>query len=79
MIYFILKIFIMVKIFKKNNTNLSIFIFYNKSTCNLIYINNFFIIHKDLNIINSLKNKLFKYFNITNLGLVFHYLGMFIA
>lgn len=42
----------------------------------LVYINNFLIISKDLNIINSLKKKLSKYFCIMNLGLVSYYLGM---
>lgn len=42
----------------KTNANHSVFISYNKSTFILVYIDNLFIMDEDLNIINSLKNKL---------------------
>lgn len=60
----------------KNNTNHSVFVFYNKATFILIYIDNLLIISEDLNIINAFKNKLFKYFYIINLGSISFYLGM---
>lgn len=42
-------------------------------------MDNLFIIGEDLNIINSLKNKLSKRFRMTDLELVSHYLGMFVT
>lgn len=62
--------------FTKTNADYSVFISYDKLTFILIYMNNLLIISKNLNIINSLKNNLSKYFYITNLGLVSHYLGI---
>lgn len=57
----------------------SIFVSYNKSKFIQVYMDNFLIISKDLNIINSLKNKLLKDFFMTYLELIFNYLGMYIT
>ena len=65
--------------FPKTDADLSIFVFYYKSTFILVYMNNFFIIVKNLKIIYSLKNKLLEHFYITDLRLVFHYLGISIT
>lgn len=63
----------------KTNINYSIFVFYNKSIFILIYMNNFFIINKDLNIINSFKNKLCEYFHKTDFWSVSYYLDNFVT
>lgn len=62
--------------FIKTDTDYSIFVFHDKSTFISVYIDNFLIIGKDLNIINGLKNKLLESFCITDLRLISHYLGM---
>ena len=60
----------------KTDVNHSVFVSHNKSMFISVYVNDLLIIGKDLNIINSLKNKLLKDFCMTDLGSVFHYLGM---
>ena len=59
--------------FTKTNANYTVFIFYNRSTFILIYIDAFFGIVKNLKIINSLKKKLLERFFIIDLRLIFHY------
>lgn len=63
----------------KTDANHSVFVFYDKSTFILVYVDNLFINDKDLNIIYSLKNKLSECFYMTDLESVFHYLGMTIT
>lgn len=62
----------------KNYINQKIFLSYNKSTFNLVYINKLIIIWKNLNIINSFKTKLSKYFYKINFKLISYYLNIFI-
>lgn len=64
--------------FIKTNANNKVFVSYNKSIFILVCIDDFLIINEDLNIINSLTNKLLKCFYITSLRLVFYYLAIFI-
>lgn len=58
------------------NANHSVFVFYDKSRFILVYLDKFFIIDKNLNIINGFKNKLLEYFYMTDLELLLYYLGM---
>lgn len=44
-----------------------------------VFVNNFLIVDEILNIINDLKNKLFKRFSMTNFELFSHYLRIFIT
>lgn len=53
-----------------------VFVSYNKSTFISIYMDDLFIINRELNIINNLKNKLLEYFCMTNLKSVSYYLGI---
>lgn len=62
----------------KNYINQKIFLSYNKSIFNLVYINKLIIIWKNLNIINSFKTKLLKYFYKINFKLISYYLNIFI-
>lgn len=61
----------------KTNANHGDFVFYDKSTFNLVYMDDFLIIWEDLIIINGLKNELSKRFCMTDLRSVSHYLGIF--
>lgn len=54
--------------FTKTDADYNVFVFHDKLMFISIYMNDFLIISKDLNIINGLKNNLSKYFYITNLG-----------
>lgn len=62
--------------YMKTNANYSIFVSHDKSIFISVYVDKLFIIGEDLNIINSLNNKLSEDFCMTNLGLVSYYLGM---
>ena len=62
--------------FTKTDADHSVFVSYDKSTFISVYVDDLLIIGEDLNIINSLKNKLSERFCMTDLGSVFHYLGM---
>lgn len=62
--------------FMKTDIDHSVFISYNKSMFISIYVNSFFIISDDLNIINNLKNKLLECFCMTDLELVSHDLSI---
>lgn len=65
--------------FTKIDTDHSIFVSYNKSMFISIHIDELLIIGKDLNIINSFKNRLFDYFCMIYLILIFYYLGISIT
>ena len=65
--------------FTKTDADHSVFVSYDKSTFISVYVDDLLIIGEDLNIINSLKNKLSKRFRMTDLGSVSHYLGMFVT
>lgn len=56
--------------FTKTNADHSVFVFHDKSTFISVYVDNLIIISEDLNIINSIKNKLCKYFWMTDFRLV---------
>lgn len=45
---------------------------------NSVYVDNFFIIDEDLNVINSPKKKLLKHFCMTEIGTISHYLSVFV-
>lgn len=62
--------------FTKTDVDHSVFVSHDKSMFISVYVDNLFIIGKDLNFINGLKNKLSERFWMTDLGSVSHYLGM---
>ena len=62
----------------KTNADYSVFVSYDKLTFILVYIDNLFILNKNLNIINNFKNKLSECFCVIYIGSVSHHLDMFV-
>lgn len=65
--------------FTKTKVYYSVFVSHDKSTFISVYIDDQVFIGENWNIINSLKNKLSKGFYLTNFGLIYYYLDMFVS
>lgn len=75
--YFLILEFFQKQRFTEIGVDHIVFVFNDKLIFISVYMNNFFDINNDLNIINALKNKLSEYFQITDVESVFHHRGIF--
>lgn len=65
--------------FRKTDADYIVVVSCDKLMFILVYMNNFLIISKDLNIINGFKNKLLECFYKINFGSIFYSLRMFVT